>query len=38
MEEAKQLVCKTKARLKQDDLNMFDWELSGSDQGIFDTK
>ena len=27
MEEAKQLLCKPKARLKQDDLNMFDWEL-----------
>ena len=37
-EEAKQLVSKTKARLKQDDLNMFDWELTDSDQGIFDTK
>ena len=29
---------KTKARLKQDDLNMFEWELTNSDQGIFDTK
>ena len=38
MEEAKQLVSKTKASLKQDDLNMFDWELTDSDQGIFDTK
>ena len=38
MEEAKQLVCKTKVRLKQDDLNMFNWELTDSDQGIFDTK
>ena len=32
MEEATQLVCKTKARLKQDDLNIFDWELTDSDQ------
>ena len=37
-EEAKQLVSKTMARLKQDDLNMLDWELTDSDQGIFDTK
>ena len=28
----------TKARLKQEDLNLFDWEPTDSDQGIFDTK
>ena len=37
MEEAKQLVSTTKARLKQDS-NMFDWQLTDSDQGMFDTK
>ena len=35
VEEAKQLVC---MRPKQEDLNVFDWELTDSDQGIFDTK
>ena len=35
MDEAKQLVNKTMARLKQDDLNMFDWELTDSDWGMF---
>ena len=28
----------TKARLKQEDLNLFDWELTDRDQGILDTK
>ena len=37
MDEAKQLVSKTKARMKQDDLNMFN-DLTDRDQGIFDTK
>ena len=27
-----------KARLKQDDLNMFDWDMTDRDQGIFDIK
>ena len=36
--EAKQLVCMTEARLDQEDLNFFDWELTDSDQGIFDTE
>ena len=31
-------MCMTKARLKQEDLNLFDWELTDIDQGIFDTK
>ena len=30
LEEAKQLVCMTKARLEQEDLNLFDWELTDS--------
>ena len=38
MDEAKQLVSKAKARVKQDDLDMFDWDLTDRDQGIFDTK
>ena len=37
-EEAKQLVCMTKARLEQEDPNLFDWELTDRDQGIFDTE
>ena len=36
LEEAKQLVCMTKARLKQEDLNLFDRELTDRDQGIFE--
>ena len=27
-----------KAHLKQDDLNVFDWDLTDRDQGNFDTK
>ena len=27
-----------KVRLKQDDLNVFDWDLTDRDQGNFDTK
>ena len=27
-----------KTRLKQDDLNMFDWDMTDRDQGNFDTK
>ena len=27
-----------KTRLKQDDLNMFDWDMTDRNQGIFDTK
>ena len=38
MKEAKQLVSKKTARLKQDDPNMFDWQLTDGDQGMFDTK
>ena len=38
LEEAKQLVCMTKARLNQEDLNLLDWELADRDQGIVDTK
>ena len=38
MGEAKQLVCETKARLKQEDLNLFDWDLTDGDQGILDTE
>ena len=33
--EAKQLVSMAKARLKQDDLNMFDWDMTDRDQGSF---
>ena len=36
LEEAEQLVCMTKALLKQEDLNLFDRELTDRDQGIFD--
>ena len=38
LDEATQLVSKTKARPKQDELNMFDWDLTDRDQGISDTK
>ena len=38
LEEAKSLVSVAKARLKQYDLSMFDWDLTDRDQGIFDTK
>ena len=38
MGEAKQLVSTAKARLKQDDLIVFDWDLTDRDQGIFNTK
>ena len=38
IEEAKQLVCMTNSRLKREELNLFDWERTDSDQGIFDTK
>ena len=37
LEKAEQLVCMTKARLKQEDLNLFDRERTDRDQGIFDT-
>ena len=36
LEEAEQLVCMTKARLKQEDLNLFDRELTDRDQRILD--
>ena len=38
LDKPEQLVSKTKARLKQYELNMFDWNLTDRDQGIFDTK
>ena len=38
LEEAKSLVSLAKARLKQDDMSMFEWDLIDRDQGIFDTK
>ena len=31
-------MCMTKARPKQEDLDLFDWEPIDSDQGHFDTK
>ena len=33
LEEAKQLVSMAKARFKQDNLNVFDWDLTDRDQG-----
>ena len=36
--EARQLVRVVKTRLKQDDLNMFDWDMTDRDPGFFDTK
>ena len=33
-----QLISMAKARLKQDDLNVFDWDLTDRDQGNLDTK
>ena len=36
--EAQELVSVTKARIKQDDLNVFDWDLTDRDQGNFDTE
>ena len=38
LDEAKQLVSTVKARLKQDDLNILDWDVTDRDQGNFDTK
>ena len=38
LEEAKALVSMTKTRIKQDDLHVFDWDLTDRDQGHFDTK
>ena len=38
LEEAKALVSMTKTRIKQDDLHVFDWDLTDLDQGHFDTK
>ena len=38
MDETKQLIRMAKARLKQDDLNVFDWDLTDRDQGNLDTK
>ena len=38
LDEAKKLISMVKARLKQDDLSMFDWDLTDRDQGIFLTK
>ena len=38
LEEAKALVSRAKARIKQDDLHVFDWHLTNRDQGNFDTK
>ena len=38
LDEAKGLTSMAKARLKQDDLNVFDWDLTHRDQGDVDTK
>ena len=38
LDEAKQLISMAKARLKQDDLGVFDWDLTDRDQKNFDTK
>ena len=38
LDEAKELVSVTKARIKQDDLDVFDWDLTDCGQGNFDTK
>ena len=38
LEEAKALVSMTKTRIKQDDLHVFDWDLTDRDQGHFDAK
>ena len=38
LDEAKQLISDTNARIKPDDLNMFDWDMTDRDQWIFDTK
>ena len=38
LEEARALVRATKARIKQDELDVFDWDLTDRDQGKFDTK
>ena len=37
LDEAKELVRTTEARIKQDDLNVFDCDLTDRDQGNFDT-
>ena len=37
LEKAKALVSGAKARIKQDDLHVFDWHLTNRDQGNFDT-
>ena len=38
LDEAKELISVTKARIKQDDLNVFDCDLTDRDQGNFDTR
>ena len=38
LEETKTLISTTKARLRLDEMNVFDWDLIDRDQGIFDTK
>ena len=38
LNKAKELVGTTKVRIRQDDLNVFDWDLTDHDQGNFDTK
>ena len=38
MDEAKQQISLTKAQIKKNDLNMFDWDMTDPDQWIFDTK
>ena len=38
LEEAKALISATKVRLRLDEMNVFDWDLTDRDQGTFDTK
>ena len=38
LDKAKELVSTTKIRIRQDDLNVFDLDLTDHDQGNFDTK
>ena len=38
LKEAKQLISDTKARIKPDDLNMFDWDFTDRDQRNLDIK
>ena len=38
LEETKELISVTNVGIKQDDLNVLDWDLTDRDQGNFDTK